>query len=489
MSTIKFQATKVFSETWAAINATVINPLTGQSERKYKLIEQKGGTRSSKTWSDLQCIFLYGYNNPYEEIVVMRDTAVDCRDKVESEWIKWLRDPNCRVIQFQKGELNAEELNDFLAKESLVGYFDNNQSHHSWTFKHNKSKITFTGTDDPDRAIGKTQSVLWVNEPYKFPEEVFIQLTQRTSGFTIVDWNPKEDHFIEKQRLKDDTITLQSTLLDNPFCPEQTKKQVLSYQPLSLCAAVTVYKLTTDQAYAYNLETNELNLSTKQLKELARCIKNRNQQSESYYHWMVYGLGEKAERPNRIFKWIEIPLDEYFKIDVETYYGVDWGAVDPWGVVEIKYYDGALYIRELNYDSENILRENMNDTDRAQISGLDEGIVRWLFKRLNIPFNRTLVCDNNRPAKILGLREAGWEYAMAADGLKAIKDGIDLLNNLKVYYTSDSKNLKHEQENYSRKIDRYGVVLEDPEDANNHLLDPTRYVAQYLRNEGVIRNI
>jgi len=109
---------------------------------------------------------------------------------------------------------------------------------------------------------------------------------------------------------------------------------------------------------------------------------------------------------------------------------------------------------------------------------------------MNIDPNKIIVCDNNRPLKILALRRAGFEYALAAiKGAGSIVDGIDLLNSLKVYYTSSSTNLKYEQENYSRKVDRYGIVLEEPEDIDNHLIDPARYGAEYWRKEGLIKNI
>ncbi len=51
------------------------------------------------------------------------------------------------------------------------------------------------------------------------------------------------------------------------------------------------------------------------------------------------------------------------------------------------------------------------------------------------------------------------------------------------------RNLKNEQENYSRLVDRYGVVLEEPEDLNNHLIDPARYIVAFLRAQGIIKII
>jgi len=101
-----------------------------------------------------------------------------------------------------------------------------------------------------------------------------------------------------------------------------------------------------------------------------------------------------------------------------------------------------------------------------------------------------IVCDNNRPLKIIALRNAGYEYAIAAvKGAGSIIDGISLLSGLKVYYTASSTNLKYEQENYSRMVDRYGIVLEEPEDNNNHLMDPARYGAEFLRSQGIIKTI
>ena len=69
------------------------------------------------------------------------------------------------------------------------------------------------------------------------------------------------------------------------------------------------------------------------------------------------------------------------------------------------------------------------------------------------------------------------------------KHTYDLLENLDIYYTDTSKNIAYEQENYSREVDKYGVVQEDPEDKDNHLIDPTRYIALYLQKIGIIKKV
>ena len=164
------------------------------------------------------------------------------------------------------------------------------------------------------------------------------------------------------------------------------------------------------------------------------------------------------------------------------------GAVDPMGILEIKYYDGALYLHEKNYSSENAIKQNLTLTERAQFVEEDEGFIKWFFNKLGLDQTRPYICDNNRTSKIISLRKIGFEYAIAARKPKgSIIDGIDLLNSLDVYYTSSSKNIEYEQENYQRKVDTHGKVLEEPIDADNHLMDPARYVAQFLQDEGVIK--
>jgi hypothetical protein len=171
--------------------------------------------------------------------------------------------------------------------------------------------------------------------------------------------------------------------------------------------------------------------------------------------------------------------------------GCDWGTSDPFAIIEAKYYDGALYVHELNYKSENEWRKRLSTTDMAQIMGSnDDGFVTWLYTRLNISKEVDVVCDNNRQSKIIALREAGWDRAVAArKGKGSILDGIDLLQNLKVYYTSTSVNIANEQQEYCWRKDRFDTQLEEAEDANNHTIDAIRYIAMYLRCVGVIRKV
>ena len=291
---INFLATKVFYDTWEATQSG-----------NYKLIEQMGSSRSSKTWSDFQVIFLDLYENPMTICTVLRDTQKSCRDIIEVDWIKWLSDPMGRKSQLERKEINIQEFDVYIKEENLLKYFIRNKTNHTWTFAHNNSLIRFTGLDDENDAMGMTQDICWINEPYNFSHEVYKQLSQRTSKYIIFDWNPKQNHWIDIERKKNNTITLKSTYKDNPFCPKESKIQIESYQPVSHCEIVLNGLIAQESVKHYDFDKNELEFTKKQINEAKRCLYNEETNSASEYHWLAFGKGEKAEKPNRIFKdWI-----------------------------------------------------------------------------------------------------------------------------------------------------------------------------------------
>lgn len=465
MAVLNLPLTPVFQRNWEAIHAK-----NEAGERLYRYIINEGSSRSSKTFSIIDCFDTYARTNLNKRLTAWRDTKKSCKDTVLNDALKHFR----KTDRFDPRSFN---ITDSVFKYPTGSTFE------------------IHGTEDEITVHGLTQDVAWLNEPYKISRAIFDQIDQRTSDFLVIDWNPKLAHWIEDLKRDPRTIVIKSTFKDNPFCPPEQRLKILSYQPVSMCRVVTEKILTEAQANEYDGILNPLGISPGRLKELSRCKENEHKRSASEYNWSVYGLGLKAERPNRIFRFKEISLAEYQALDVPEYFYSDWGAVDPWAVGSVKYYDGALYVRERNYESENNIRVRLDPTELEQIRGKDEGLVSWAFSKWAIPYDAHIICDTNRRMKILALREAGWEYAVGlttketGTGKTAVVDGIDLLNNLQVFYTSDSVNIKHEQENYSRKIDRYGVVLEEPEDTDNHHMDGIRYTAAFLQAEGIISKI
>ncbi len=462
------EATIVFQKVWEAVHAC-----NEDGERRYRYIILTGSSRSSKTASAIQVCHLYAKEGENKRITVWRDTKKDCKDTVLHDALSYMK---------MWGEYKVGQ--EFNKTESIFTYGTG-------------STFEIHGTDDEEKVMGLNKAVTWLNEPYKISRDTFDQLDQRTEDFVVIDWNPKKNHWIEDVALDPRAIVIHSTFKDNPFCPPEQRHKILSYQPVSRCALVMDKVLTESEARAYDIVNNPRDFPAKQIKELIRCRFNEDKRTAKAFEWDVYGLGLKAERPHRIFRWEEIADEEYHAITgaVRTN-ATDWGTVDAWGTLESKYRDGCLYLHERNYLSEDKIREALTPTERAIVAGQETekehmhstGIVTFHFSRLGIAKDVDLICDNNRPRKIAALRREGYRAFPAAKGADSIRDGIDILTNIRVFYTRSSKNLEYEQENYCRKVVN-GIVTDEPEDDNNHLIDPARYIAQHLQARGIIKSL
>jgi PBSX family phage terminase large subunit len=454
----QINATIVFDKNWQAIHARNSN-----GTRKYRYIINEGSSRSSKTRSLIQVFYLLGSQNKYRRYSVWRETKKDCRDTVGKD---------------------VEGIFPQLPNSSFVIY---NRTESIYTFP-SRSVFEINGNDEPSRLHGYNAHGIWLNEPYRFSRDSFDQLDMRAEEFIVVDWNPLLTHWIDDLKKDSRTLVIHSTFKDNPFCPEEQKMKILSYQPVNKCDIITKKILTEAEARAYDIINNPKKFTYKLILELSRCLENERKGSASAYNWSVYGLGEKAEKPNRIFFWNEISDSDYDALDVKPYYASDWGVVDPWAIIEAKYYDGALYFKEKNYLSENQIRESLGLIQRQMLKDDDESLVPWHFNQLGISKKADIICDTNRSMKIMALFNAGYDYTTGAPKPPgSIEDGINILNSLKCYYTRSSTNLKFEQENYERQLDRYGIVTETPVDLHNHCMDCCRYIALYLVIHGIIR--
>lgn len=454
------QVTEVFEKTWDAIHA--VNP---DGSRKYKYIIHKGSSRSSKTYSLIDIYDAYARSQDDKRMTVWRNTKTDCKKTVLNDTLKHLK---------KTGRFGVAQV--FNKTESIFTYATD-------------STFEIHGTEEIDTVMGLTQDVAWLNEPYSISREIFDQIDQRTSDFVLIDLNPKMRHWSDDIAKDERAIVIHSTFRSNPFCPLESKLKILSYQSIKQCDIVISGMLNEQDARAYNITENKLCFTDKQLKELKRCRNNEEKNSANEYNWSVFGLGEAAEKPNRIFKWKPLPLHEYLEIDAPIYYGVDWGTEHPWGVLEAKYYDGCLFLHEINYLSENKIKEDLTIEDWKHIDEGDDGLMSWYFDKFNIPKPGIIICDNNRKSKITMLRKMGYNAMPAYKEAGTIIDGIDDLNRLRVFYTSTSKNIEYEQENYERQVDKYGVVLDEPIDKDNHLCDPARYLCTWLIRRGIINKI
>ena len=168
-----------------------------------RYISNKGGTRSTKTYSTLQFLHL---------LIPRVDKAGDITSVV-SETIPHLK----------KGAVR-----DF---ENIIGHSLKGDPHWNatdmvWTYD-NGAKLEFFSCDNASKVHGSQRKRLFVNEANHIEFEIFRQMAVRTSSIIFIDYNPASVCWIQKNiECKDNCILIRSTYKDNPFLSAQQIQEI-----------------------------------------------------------------------------------------------------------------------------------------------------------------------------------------------------------------------------------------------------------------------
>lgn len=174
--------------------------------------------------------------------------------------------------------------------------------------------------------------------------------------------------------------------------------------------------------------------------------------------WRVFGLGLKGVPTRQVFThyqfYYELPPDAKL-----LGYGIDWGYSDPSSLVAVYKLNDAIFCEEKLY-----LR---NTTIPDFI---------YKIKDLGINLRDDFIADSANPQAIEELRRNG----INAKPVKkdSILHGIDLIKRSNFFVDIQSKNLIDELNSYVWKVDKNGTNLDEPHDADNHLIDGIRYVME-----------
>lgn len=260
---------------------------------KYRFIANRGGTRSSKTFSELQLFKIISDNSKRKRIIT--------------------------VVSHSLPHLEGGAIRDFDNILTDCGIEpDNVRTKHPYIYRLNKTILEFVGFDRPGKALGAARDILLINEANKMPFSICHQLMQRTTECIFLDWNPSEDFWFDTQgyEQRPDCMTIDSNFYDN----------------------------------IQNLSSGQLS-DLKDAKRKAMQEEQRGQRGYWWNYWQVYGLGKKGMLEGVIFPyWQEyetLPDD----VDLYKFYVIDWGGSDPTTLSELNI-DGdnnRLYIRELIY--------------------------------------------------------------------------------------------------------------------------------------------
>lgn len=171
--------------------------------------------------------------------------------------------------------------------------------------------------------------------------------------------------------------------------------------------------------------------------------------------WKVYGEGQLGEVEGKIYKdWVII--EDLPKNARLLRYGLDFGySNDPSALVAIYQYDGGYILDEVFYQK-----------------GLSN---RQIAESILVSGNALVVADSAEPKSIDEIKTFGINIIGAKKGPDSVRNGIQLIQEMKISVTMSSSNIIREYNNYLWETDRDGKVLNVPEHMYSHSMDSLRY--------------
>ncbi|MCT4076555.1 hypothetical protein HZP83_08480 [Elizabethkingia anophelis] len=449
---LTLQFTIVFWKIKQALEAK--NP---NGTQKYKYIILKGSSRSSKTISLADLFDLEARTNHNRRLTIWRETKTLCKKTVLADIIKHHK----RTKRFKLDY-------DYNKTESILQYNHGDED--------TSSTIEIQGTDDDEAVHGFEQDWAWMNEPYKTSKETFDQIDMR-SQVMFLDYNPKKDTFIDKISEKPNAIVIHSTFRDNPFCPREQKIKILSYQPVSYSRMILnkleegKFILSFEDQYQLKEYLTNKGHDKNNILEVVRCYNNERYGDASEYLWKVYGLGEKAENPNKIHHgWIKIPRHKYDEIkstgEYPPYYGLDYGFSVPSACVEVLYDgDRTFYLCQKLYKPIKQMTKPLGD--ELILAGVPIGDVTYIFADSQDKDIKSGVSMTN------DLRSYHALNVHPVDKPTYV-ERFEFMQKCTIVFTDDSDNIEDEYDEYHWKYIN-GVSTETPVKINDHMMNAIEY--------------
>ncbi len=187
-------------------------------------------------------------------------------------------------------------------------------------------------------------------------------------------------------------------------------------------------------------------------EEYKQILEGLAEQDETYYK--IYALGEYATPTGIIYpRWTAI--DELPDARDETIYGLDFGFNKPSGLLRIDLRDGTASMDELLYQT------HLTNSE----------LITKVKDLIGVPAD-PIYCDAAEPDRIEEFAQAGFNVFPAN---KDVHFGIDTVKKHRLLVTKRSVNMTAEIRAYKWKVDRNGVVQDEPVKFKDHLMDAMRY--------------
>ena len=171
----------------------------------FTTVSLQGSSRSAKTWSVVQFLCIYCFNNAETTVSIIRAGMPSIKRTVYRDF---------KNVMLSLGWWNDKSMN---------------KSEYVYTFP-NGSWIEFFSTDNEQKVRGSKRKILFVNEANELSFIEWQQLQMRTTEFSIIDYNPSfsEEHWINQVNEEKNTYWFISTYKDNPFLEQKVIDEIES---------------------------------------------------------------------------------------------------------------------------------------------------------------------------------------------------------------------------------------------------------------------
>lgn len=171
--------------------------------------------------------------------------------------------------------------------------------------------------------------------------------------------------------------------------------------------------------------------------------------------WQVYGLGQLGEVEGIIYTNWNIIEDLPYEARLERY-GMDFGYTnDPTVIAALYYYNGGYIADEVCYQkgmSNRVIADTFNSSPKALVKA-----------------------DSAEPKSIDEIRGYGVNIIGVKKGAGSVSQGIQFVQNQRMSITARSVNLIKSYRNYLWRVDRDGIVLNEPDHTFSDGMDAIRY--------------
>jgi phage terminase large subunit len=378
----------------------------------YRYIVLEGSTRSGKTYAVCQYMASSCVERPGLEVDVIRKTFPALRRDAMSTF---------------------EEVLDNMGLYSKATH---NKTHHRYGI--GTSRVEFGSADQEHKLRGPERDLLYCSEANNLTRDDWRQLTRRTRGTIILDYNPSHgaNHWIDREVISDpQSVVIRSTYEQNPFL---TPAQIADIE-----RDIPVYEesdgtLVHDRDLTYDGD--------------GVLVKGNPED------WAVYGLGLRAKSPALVYQhWQKLPWTREVKT---VAYGLDFGNAVPSALIEVgmeempSTHDDRLFWRELVYSA--------GLTTPQLIARMDaEGVDK-----------NTPIYADHESDRIKQIADAGYLIGPAN---KSVESGFDTVKQHALCITPGSVNVIDEIQQYRRPTVEGQILKDQVIKENDHAMDAGRY--------------